>query len=104
MTISRGFTLKIDPKGCNLEQIELEAIVQALGYSNWVQCDAAEILGISPRALNYYIKTRNLDLNVLRVEWPEKLRELQAAEPEPQQTDPPQEDSLIIEESTEPSE
>ncbi len=39
----------------NLEAIEREAILRALQMSNWVQKEAAKLLGISPRALNYKI-------------------------------------------------
>lgn len=39
----------------NLEVIEKEAIMRALELRNWVQKDAAMLLGISPRALNYKI-------------------------------------------------
>ncbi|RMF56985.1 MAG: sigma-54-dependent Fis family transcriptional regulator, partial [Calditrichaeota bacterium] len=39
----------------NLETIEKEAILKALQESDWVQKDAASLLGISPRALNYKI-------------------------------------------------
>jgi len=39
-----------------LEDAERELILQALQRSSWVQKDAAEILGISSRALNYKIK------------------------------------------------
>ncbi|NOY76439.1 MAG: sigma-54-dependent Fis family transcriptional regulator [Calditrichaeota bacterium] len=38
-----------------LEDVEKEVIVKALKMSNWVQKDAAELLGISPRVLNYKI-------------------------------------------------
>ena len=31
--------------------------MEALKMSNWVQKDAAELLGISPRVMNYKIKT-----------------------------------------------
>ena len=37
------------------------AIVEALKMSNWVQKDAAELLGISPRVMNYKIKTLGID-------------------------------------------
>ena len=30
--------------------------------SNWVQKDAAELLDISPRVMNYKIKTLNIDM------------------------------------------
>lgn len=44
----------------NLEELERSAIVTALQRSNWVQKDAAELLGISPRALNYKISQHNI--------------------------------------------
>ncbi|MCA9744481.1 MAG: sigma-54-dependent Fis family transcriptional regulator [Deferribacteres bacterium] len=40
----------------NLNEIEKQAIIKALEERNWVQKDAAELLGISPRALNYKIQ------------------------------------------------
>ena len=39
-----------------LEEIERQAVIEALKMSNWVQKDAAELLGISPRVMNYKIK------------------------------------------------
>ena len=39
----------------NLETIEKETILYALQDSKWIQKDAANQLGISPRALNYKI-------------------------------------------------
>ena len=44
----------------NLEVIEKEAILRALELRNWVQKDAANLLGISPRALNYKINYHNI--------------------------------------------
>lgn len=44
----------------NLEVIEKEAILRALELRNWVQKDAAQLLGISPRALNYKINYHNI--------------------------------------------
>ena len=38
-----------------LEELERMAVTTALERSNWVQKDAAELLGISPRALNYKV-------------------------------------------------
>jgi len=32
------------------------AILEALAQTNWVQRDAAQLLGVSPRVLNYKIK------------------------------------------------
>src|SRR5687767_2369105 len=53
--------VKIPPTGIALEEIERQAIVEALKMSNWVQKDAAELLSISPRVMNYKIKTLNID-------------------------------------------
>ncbi|MFQ5605202.1 MAG: sigma-54 interaction domain-containing protein [bacterium] len=39
----------------NLAEIEKETILRALQVSNWIQKDAAILLGVSPRALNYKI-------------------------------------------------
>ncbi|HHL73813.1 MAG TPA: sigma-54-dependent Fis family transcriptional regulator [Bacteroidetes bacterium] len=44
----------------NLNDIEKQAILKALEMRNWVQKDAAELLGISPRALNYKIQFHNI--------------------------------------------
>ena len=49
-------TVKLPGGGIRLEDAERELILQALQRSNWVQKDAAELLGISSRALNYKIK------------------------------------------------
>ncbi len=48
------------PRTLNLEALEKQAILAALQRSKWVQKDAAEILGISPRALNYKISQHNI--------------------------------------------
>ena len=53
--------VKIPPTGIALEDIERQAIVEALKMSNWVQKDAAELLSISPRVMNYKIKTLGID-------------------------------------------
>jgi len=44
----------------NLETIEKETILRALEVSNWIQKDAANLLGISPRALNYKINQHDI--------------------------------------------
>jgi transcriptional regulator with GAF, ATPase, and Fis domain len=59
--------LKIPPTGVPLEDIERLALVEALKMSNWVQKDAAELLSISPRVMNYKIK-------VLGIEFPRGRR------------------------------
>ena len=53
--------LKLPPRGIALEEIERQALVEALRMSNWVQKDAAELLSISPRVMNYKIKTLHID-------------------------------------------
>jgi DNA-binding NtrC family response regulator len=49
--------IRLPAKGIRLEDAERELIVQALERANWVQKDAARLLGVSSRALNYKIKT-----------------------------------------------
>jgi len=44
----------------NLEEIEKGAIMKALQMSNWIQKDAARLLGISARALNYKINQHDI--------------------------------------------
>jgi len=53
--------VKLPPTGIPLEDIERQALVEALKMSNWVQKDAAELLSISPRVMNYKIKTLGID-------------------------------------------
>ena len=53
--------VKIPPTGIPLEEIERMALIEALKMSNWVQKDAAELLAISPRVMNYKIKTLGID-------------------------------------------
>ena len=53
--------VKIPPTGIPLEEIERQAVIEALKMSNWVQKDAAELLAISPRVMNYKIKTLGID-------------------------------------------
>jgi two-component system, NtrC family, response regulator HydG len=53
--------VKIPPTGIPLEDIERHALTEALKMSNWVQKDAAELLSISPRVMNYKIKTLNIE-------------------------------------------
>jgi len=53
--------VKIPPTGIPLEEIERLSIIEALKMSNWVQKDAAELLAISPRVMNYKIKTLGID-------------------------------------------
>jgi transcriptional regulator with GAF, ATPase, and Fis domain len=69
--------LKIPPTGIPLEDIERLALIEALKMSNWVQKDAAELLSISPRVMNYKIK-------VLGIEFP-RGRRAASAQPMPAQ-------------------
>jgi transcriptional regulator with GAF, ATPase, and Fis domain len=61
-TSERAPVVKIPPTGIPLEEIERQAVVEALRMSNWVQKDAAELLGISPRVMNYKIKILNIEI------------------------------------------
>ena len=54
--------VRIPPSGVALEQIERQALIEALRMANWVQKDAAELLSISPRVMNYKIKTLSIEL------------------------------------------
>jgi transcriptional regulator with GAF, ATPase, and Fis domain len=53
--------VKLPPTAIAIEEIEHQAHVEALKMSNWVQKDAAELLSISPRVMNYKIKTLGID-------------------------------------------
>ena len=64
--------VKIPPTGIPLEEIERQALIEALKMSNWVQKDAAELLAISPRVMNYKIKT-------LAIEYPRGRRMVDVA-------------------------
>jgi DNA-binding NtrC family response regulator len=66
--------IKLPPTGVPLEDIERLAVIEALKMSNWIQKDAAELLSISPRVMNYKIK-------VLGIEFP-RGRRAQPAQPE----------------------
>ncbi len=58
----RTTVVKIPPTGIPLEEIERQAVVEALKMSNWIQKDAADLLGISPRVMNYKIKILNIEI------------------------------------------
>jgi two-component system response regulator AtoC len=68
----RSSVVKIPPTGIPLEEIERQAVTEALRMSNWIQKDAADLLGISPRVMNYKIK-------ILNIEIPRSRRALQDA-------------------------
>ena len=54
--------MKIPPQGVPLEEIERQAVIEALKMANWVQKDAAELLSISPRVMNYKIKILSIEI------------------------------------------
>ena len=54
--------VKIPPTGVPLEEIERQTVVEALTMSNWVQKDAGELLSITPRVMNYKIKTLSIEM------------------------------------------
>jgi two-component system response regulator AtoC len=49
--------VRVPPTGVALEEIERQALLESLRMCNGVQKDAAELLHISPRVINYKIKT-----------------------------------------------
>jgi Nif-specific regulatory protein len=62
-TMSReSAVVRIPPTGIALEDIERQALTEALKMANWVQKDAADLLSISPRVMNYKIKTLKIEL------------------------------------------
>ena len=69
--------VKLPPTGVPLEDIERMSIVEALKMSNWIQKDAAELLAISPRVMNYKIK-------VLKIDFPRGRRAAPLATPAPE--------------------
>lgn len=48
--------IRIPAGGLNWEEVEKELLLQALSMSGWVQKEAAKILGLSTRVLNYKVK------------------------------------------------
>ena len=57
----RSPVVRIPPTGIALDDVERFALIEALKMSNWVQKDAAELLSISPRVMNYKIKTLGIE-------------------------------------------
>jgi DNA-binding NtrC family response regulator len=67
-TMSReSAVVRIPPTGIPLEDVERQALTEALKMANWVQKDAADLLSISPRVMNYKIKTLRIELPKRRV-------------------------------------
>ncbi len=53
-TVIKG--LKLPPTGIDLDDLEKQAILEALKMNNWIQKDAAAFLGISSRVMNYKVQ------------------------------------------------
>jgi len=49
-------TLKLPPEGMSLDELERQAILEALRLNNWVQKEAARFLRISSRVMNYKVQ------------------------------------------------
>ncbi len=47
--------LRLPPNGISLDELEKQAILEALRINGWVQKDAAKFLGISSRVMNYKV-------------------------------------------------
>ncbi len=45
----------VDPTLLNLETLEKQALLEALKRSNWIQKEAAKLLGVSSRVMNYKV-------------------------------------------------
>ena len=45
----------VDPQLLNLESLEKQAMLEALRRSNWIQKEAARLLGVSSRVMNYKV-------------------------------------------------
>ncbi len=54
---SREPAVKLPAGGVDLKEVERSLVLQALERSNWVQKEAAKLLGVSTRVLNHKIRT-----------------------------------------------
>jgi DNA-binding NtrC family response regulator len=57
---SENRIVRLPSSGASLKDIEREALIQALQHTNWVQKDAAAHLDITPRVMNYKLKTHGI--------------------------------------------
>jgi DNA-binding NtrC family response regulator len=55
-----GSMFKLPSQGLKLQDVERSLIIETLEACNWVQKDAAEMLGISKRVMNYKVKQLGL--------------------------------------------
>ena len=54
-TAPGDFPPLVDPSLLNLEILERQALLEALKRSNWIQKEAAKLLGVSSRVMNYKV-------------------------------------------------
>jgi len=54
--------VRVPPSGIALDEIERQAIREALKMCNWIQKDAADLLHISPRVINDKIKSLGIEM------------------------------------------
>ncbi|MCX7918911.1 MAG: sigma-54 dependent transcriptional regulator [bacterium] len=54
------YQFRLPPEGISLKDVEKQLILQALEMTQWVQKDAAKLLGLSRRAMNYRIEQYNI--------------------------------------------
>ena len=52
--------VRVPRQGISLDEIEKQAILQALEMSDWVQKKAAQLLGLTKRVLNYKIQRHEI--------------------------------------------
>ena len=50
-----SLNLRLPPTGIKLDDLEKQAILEALRINNWIQKDAAQFLGVSSRVMNYKV-------------------------------------------------
>jgi len=58
------FKPKLPATGIPFEDVERAVVIEALKMSKWVQKDAAELLSLSPRVMNYKIQTLGIDMSL----------------------------------------
>jgi DNA-binding NtrC family response regulator len=56
-----ALVVNLPSTGISLEEVERQVLIEALKISNWVRKDAAELLSISQRVINYKIKALGIE-------------------------------------------
>ncbi len=62
--------VRIPPTGVALDDIERQAISEALRMCNWIQRDAGDLLHVSARVINYKMKTLGIEKPTTRRQFP----------------------------------